>query len=109
MKAYSLLQREFQSDLQRAFNLILGQCSDDMETKIKAHDEFEDIDQDGKTESDPVELLKIIRSIMCSFQSQRLSEISIITAMQRLYNLYQFENETVQSFRQRLSNAVEVV
>ena len=40
VKAYSLLQREFQSDLQKAFNLILGQCSDDMETKIKAHDFF---------------------------------------------------------------------
>ena len=52
-----------------------------MEIKIKAHDEFEDIDQDGKHESDLVELLKMIRSIMCNFQSQRLPEISIITAI----------------------------
>ena len=99
VKAYSMLQRQYDTDLRQIFNVILGQCSEDMETKVKAHDDFVHIDQGGKFESDPIELLKIIRSIMCNFQSQRLPEISIITAMQRLFNMYQFEAETVQNFK----------
>ena len=109
VKAYSSLQREYLAELRKAFNLILSQCSDDMETKVRAHDDFVTVDQGGADESDPIKLLKIIRSIMCNFQSQRLPELSIITSMQRLYNLYQFDHESVQNFKQRISNAVDVV
>ena len=109
VKAYSLLQREYQAELRKAFNLILGQCSEDMETKIRAHDDYPKVDQSGDNESDPIKLLEIIRSIMCNFQSQRLPELSIISAMTRLFNLHQIEHETVQSFKHRIGNAVEVV
>ena len=109
VKAYSLLQRDYYADLRKAFNLILGQCSKDMETKVRAHNGYSEIDQGGAEESNPIELLKIIRSIMCNFQNHRLSELSIISAMQRLYNLHQFEHETIQNFKQRISNAFDVV
>ena len=109
IKAYSSLQREYRIELRKAFNLILGQCSEDMETKVIVHDNFSKVDQGGMEESDPIELLKIIRSIMCNFQSERLPELSIISVMQRLLNLYQYEHETVQNFKQRISNAVDVV
>ena len=101
VKSYSLLQRQYAADLKKTYNLILGQCSEDMQAKIEAHNDYSFIDQSGSHESDLIELLKIIRSIMCNFQSQRLPEISFITAMQRLFSLYQFENESVQNFKLR--------
>ena len=42
---------------------------------------------------------------MCNFQSQKLPELSLIQAMQRLFTLYQYENE----FKVRIDNTVEVL
>ena len=61
-----------------------------MISKIKAYDNYDTVDQGGTHESDQVELLKIIRDVMSNFQSQRLQELSIITAMQRLFSLHQY-------------------
>ena len=44
VKAYSLLQRQYDTELRKTYNVIWGQCSSDMETKIKTHDDFIRID-----------------------------------------------------------------
>ena len=80
-----------------------------MEAKIRAHDDYSTIDQAGTNESDPIKLLSIILDIMSNFQSQRLKQLSIISATHYLYNLKQYKDETVEDFRQRLKNAIEVV
>ena len=109
IKAYSLLQRTFDSNIRQVNNVIWGQYSDDMMTKIRAHEKYNTVAQGGIHKNDPVQLLKMIKDIMSSFQSQRIRQLSITTSMHQLYNLRQYQHELSKDFKQRLVNAVDVV
>ena len=59
IKAYSTLQRTYDTQMRQVYNVIWGQCTVDMESKIRTHDKYKEIDQGGTEESDPVSLLQI--------------------------------------------------
>ena len=48
IKAYSALQKTFDTQLRQVYNVIWGQCTMDMESKIRAHDTYQLIEKGGE-------------------------------------------------------------
>ena len=65
------------------FNVILGQCSDMMKSKVKGNKKFKDIETDGKV----AELLKLIRSASREVNTNA-SVYDTIDESKRRYYLY---------------------
>ena len=73
------------SNLQKAYSLILGQCTDLMKDKLKASTRWNDI----KSRQDALELLNEIRTITYKFEEQKYLPLSIHNAKATFYSFCQ--------------------
>jgi hypothetical protein len=90
----------------RAYALILGQCSPDLESKIKGADAYTQADGD----QDVVQLLKIIRGHCCKFDENQQSTYTLKSAKHRVPTYYQgYETTTTKyvEFHKALVGVVE--
>ena len=80
--------------MRSVYSLIYGQCSDGVRAKIESC-----VDHVVVTEnSDPVGLLKNIKSVMFQFQATKYETLSIIECKKRLYYCRQDRDATVQEY-----------
>ena len=89
----------------RAYALILGQCSMDLESKIKGADAYTQADAD----QDVVQLLKIIRGYCCKFEENQQSITALESAKHRVSTYFQGYETTTTEYVEFFKALVGVV
>jgi hypothetical protein len=91
--------------LEKVFPLILGQCTDSMRAKLEGFNEYEAIARDFNT----IGLIKLIKSTVYKFQSQRHPGLSIHTAKRHFYLLKQDKHTGNNDYLDMFSNNTDVI
>ena len=91
--------------LEKAFHVILGQCSRNKKSKISEDANWETIDAN----CDPVGLLTILKGIAHNNETHKDPTVSLIQAEKRLNQLLQGETQMNDSYRIKFENRANVV
>jgi Zinc knuckle len=102
---YVKSKRILRHNLIQAYMIVWGQCTDVMRTKLEAREGHSEIAR----KKDVVELLKNIKDIAFSFQSQRYEYHSLHDAKRRFYHLSQEKGMPCGAYLERFKNQVDVV
>jgi hypothetical protein len=76
---------------------VLGQCTEAMESKVKAHPDYAAAERDG------ILILLIIRDIMNNCEPFRNNSDAIHDVLQKFYTLKKERHETLQHYHERLT------
>ena len=93
-----------QENMNKAYMLIFGQCSEGIRAKLSSMNNYEEIEETY----DLVGLLKGIQAVMYSYQGQQHRSHAVIEAQRRLYSLRQ-DNMSCQEYLDRFKIMVSVV
>ena len=74
LKNFVKRKNQLKANKKKCFSLILGQCTPAMRGKIESHDNYEE----ASTELDPINLLKIIKSVVFEFQAKKYIMHSVV-------------------------------
>ena len=84
IKNYVIKESNYEMALQRAYGLILGQCTQNMLANLKALNEFEQFDEDA----DMLALLKGVKSLVFNFEVTKSLPDALVMALKNFYKLY---------------------
>jgi hypothetical protein len=89
----------------QAYAIVWGQCSDALREKVKAHKDF------SKAHKGPsgVLLLKVIKTEMFTFQTQKYRPQALHEAKKQFYMMRQEKYTSVQSYYESFMNTVKVI
>ena len=104
LKSFKKDQKTRMKNEGKAFALIIGQCSDILRSKLESHEDWEATNAD----SDPIELLKIIKHCMVHKTTTRHKGYSFIEALENLGKFRQGEKMTVEDYRDRLISLIDI-
>jgi hypothetical protein len=90
---------------EKVFPLILGQCTDSMRAKLEGFDTYDGI----SSSFDSIGLLKLIKSTVYKFQSQRHPALSIHQAKRRFYMIKQERHVTNSTYLDQFTNNTYVI
>ena len=101
------IQREvyLEENLKTAYAIIWGQCTDSLQAKIEALDDYEEI----KITADAIRLLERIQEIVFNVHEREYIPLSVHKAKLKFYKMYQGQMETVQQYHERFKNVLDVV
>ena len=90
-------------NIQCLYSLVLGQCTDLMQTKLKQQSNWETVSryQDG------IELLKMIKTTVHRFDDQKFTPLAHYCAKDAIYGLHQ-GNLTNDEYLKKFNNLVDV-
>ena len=94
-----------EENTKRAYALVLGQCSTELDSKIKGSDAYPQADQD----QDVVQLLIIIRGHCCRFDENQQSTYALENAKHRVSTYYQGYDVTTTEYVEHFKALVGVV
>ena len=85
------------------YSLVLGQCTDALQERLKSHRDYEDANQDG------IKLLVIIRSLIHTFEENRKLSDAIMDVKEKFYKFYQGKHMTLERYHELFLAQVEVL
>jgi hypothetical protein len=98
-------QQKLENECKKLYTVILGQCTSYMTAKLKAMPTFKEM----HSEKDPVKLLKAIKGLTFRFDSKKEYEMSLVEAIDKLYQLYQEKNMPNTQFLEKFNNLIDVI
>ena len=90
-------------NIQKAYSLVLGQCTDLLQSKLKQQQNWAAI----ALAQDVIQLIVLIKSITFKFEDQKYLPLALYQAKANIYNLRQL-NMTNHEYLQRFNNLVDV-
>ena len=72
------------------YSLVLGQCTDTLQERLKSHHDYLQASQDG------IALLVIIRSLIHTFEENRKLSDAIMDVKEKFYKFYQGRHMTLE-------------
>ena len=84
IKNYVSKESTYEQALQRAYGLVLGQCTQNMLANLKSLKEFEKFDKDANL----LALLKGVKSLVFSFDVTKSIPDALVMALKNFYKLY---------------------
>jgi hypothetical protein len=91
--------------IEKVFPLILGQCTNSTSEKLKGFDTYDSI----SSSFDTIGLLKLIKSMVYKFRSQRHPALSIHQAKRKLYMIKQERHVTNSTYLEQFTNNTGVI
>ena len=85
------------------YSLVLGQCTEALQERLKSHHDFEIASQDG------IALLVIIRSLIHTFEENRKLSDAIMDVKEKFYKFYQGRHMTLERYHELFLAQVEVL
>ena len=85
------------------FSLVLGQCTDALQERLKSHHDYQGASQDG------IALLVIIRSLIHTFEENRKLSDAILDVKEKFYKFYQGRYMTLERYHELFLAQVEVL
>jgi hypothetical protein len=89
----------------RVYAIVWGQCSDALCEKVKAHKGYKAAHDSGNV----IELLKVIKTEMFTFQTQKYGPQALHKAKHRFYTMRQDKHTSVQQYYESFINTVKVI
>ena len=105
VKDYQILKAAYVKDRKWAYDTIIGNCDDDMVTKLHTYDEYASIDKD----LNPIKLLTLIQRICFNYQNEQMPVVSMYDATLKLYSMRQKPDENMTDFHHRFNDNMEIV
>jgi hypothetical protein len=101
--AYIKRETMLQDNIQKAYSLILGQCTDLLQSKLKQQAQWAAI----SSSQDAIELIGLIKTITFKFEDQKFLPLALYQSKANLYSLRQ-GNMSNHDYLQRFQNLVDV-
>ena len=103
VKEFVKRKNTLQTNLGKAYALILTYCNKTMENRILVHPDYE-----SKIRNDPIELLKIIKVLMHDPERAKYPYASLTEAMTRVINIKQYEKESLLDYSKRFKQVNDI-
>ena len=103
IKEYREKVKVFSNFRASLYSLVLGQCTDALQERLKSHHDFEAASQDG------IALLVIIRSLIHMFEENRKLSDAIMDVKEKFYKFYQGRHMTLERYHELFLAQVEVL
>ena len=85
------------------YSLVLGQCTDALQERLKSHHDYQGASQDG------IALLVIIGSLIHTFEENRKLSDTIMDVKEKFYKFYQGRHMTLERYHELFLAQVEVL
>ena len=85
------------------YSLVLGQCTDALQERLKSHQDYQTANQDG------IALLVIIRSLIHTFEENRKLSDAIMDVKEKFYKFYQGRYMSLERYHELFLAQVEVL
>jgi len=105
VKEFIARKKKCKNNMNKAYALILGQCTQAVKNKLEAKDNWEQIEADHN----PIELLKAIKAIAQDYQDSKYPIASIHKSIVNLLTIKQDEKESVASYVKRFKNVQDIM
>ena len=105
VKDYVTRKVTFEDNMNKAYALLLGQCSMGVKNKLESRKDWNNV----KTNNDPILLLKAIKEITQDYEDSKYPIASIHKALVTLLTLKQEDKEGLASHTKRFKNAQDIV
>ena len=105
IKEYVNWRNRYQENKEKLYEIIWGQCSDSMQSKLQSRNNFNHIDE----KRDCLELLREIKGMMFNFESQQNSIFSMHLACQKYFNMKQGKYESLSDYYKRFCTVLDVL
>ena len=93
------------TDLQWAYSILKGQCTDELIVKLETHDTYEKVNKDRNV----IELLSLIQRVCFNYQNDEMAIVSCLRSLQTLYGMKQQKNELMTDYSNRFTEQLEMV
>jgi hypothetical protein len=104
LRYYSTFKRQYESGLEKAFGIILGQCTPGMMSKLEQRSDWDTI----QNQHCPIALLTAIKEI-CHRSQDHEYEIKTFARTLRYLECQEGETEGMNSYTKRFKNAADLV
>jgi hypothetical protein len=105
LRDFSTFRKKYESGLDQAYGIILGQCTPGMKAKLEQRSDWDNI----QDRHDPIEILTAIKEISHNTQDHEYQIKSFARSLRQLLACTQEENEGINSFKKRFKNAADLV
>ena len=105
VKDYGHRKTKYADNMNKAYALIHGQCTQGMKNKLEARKDWTTIEANHN----PIELLKAIKEITLNYQDSRYPIASIFTSLSTLFNMKQEEKESLTNYSWQFKNAKDIM
>jgi hypothetical protein len=105
IRAYVARKATLEENLQKAYALIWGQCSDALRAKLEGAPTHRQVASD----KDSIALLKSIRASMFMSHAQRYEPLAILEGMERFIRLHQGRHQSLASYLESFKNCSDVL
>jgi hypothetical protein len=105
VRAFVARKTTLTENLQKAYALIWGQCSDALRAKLESDDAHSQV----ATDMDSIELLKSIRAAMYMSHAQRYEPLTTLNGLERFIHLQQGKHQTLAGYLESFTNCTDVL
>ena len=103
IKEYREKMKVFANFRAGLYSLVLGQCTDALQERLKLHQDYQTANQDG------IALLVIIRSLIHTFEENRKLSDAIMDVKKKFYKFYQGRYMSLERYHELFLAQVEVL
>ena len=103
IKEYREKMKVFANFRAGLYSLVLGQCTDALQERLKSHQDYQTANQDG------IALLVIIRSLIHTFEENRKLSDAIMDVKAKFYKFYQGRYMSLERYHELFLAQVEVL
>ena len=96
---------QLKTNIRTAYILVWGQCTINMQNKLRAHEDFKTFDE----KYDVLELLKAIKSCTYQIEQQKDSALTLVNAMKKFTLFYQGRSVSLEVHYERFNTLLEVL
>jgi hypothetical protein len=104
IKEYLYETKKFEQDMAKIYSTIHGQRTDAMVHKLTTDQDYKAV----KDSSNPIGLLKLIKKICYSYQTEQFQVLSMIRAVKQVFSITQGHKETNIDYLERFKNRITV-
>eukprot|EP00934_Nitzschia_sp_Nitz4_P002894 Nitzschia sp. Nitz4//scaffold489_size5144//2753//5083//NITZ4_009231-RA/size5144-processed-gene-0.2-mRNA-1//1//CDS//3329552900//2884//frame0 len=102
-KMYNEKLEQYKDFRTRMHGIVLGQCTPAMEERIRSHEKFPEVRQDG------LKLLDIIMNILHAFESKQKIDVAMDEIQETYYTMHQSREMSLQKFYEMFTAHIKVM
>jgi hypothetical protein len=103
IKEYRVKEQEYENFRAGLYNVVLGQCTEALQDKLKSHTEFPGVYQDG------IGLLVIIKTLTYTFEERRKLADALCEIKEMFYSFSQGKHTSLQRYHELFLGQVDVL
>jgi hypothetical protein len=103
VKEHRIKEQEYSNFRAGLYNVVLGQCTEALQDKLKSHTEFPHAYQDG------IALLTIIKTLTYTFEERRKLADALCEIKEMFYSFKQGKHTSLQCYHELFLGQVEVL